>query len=97
VLSAEDVAALYRQRWRIEDAFAVVKRLLGLAYVWVGSANGIQTQVWATWLRYTMLVDLTDEVAAHLGQPFAAVSLEMVDQGLSHFTHAFQAGTATGA
>jgi len=43
LLSAEDVAALYRQRWRSEDAFAVVKRLLGLAYFWVGAANGIQT------------------------------------------------------
>jgi DDE family transposase len=95
VLSAEDVAALYRQRWRIEDAFAVVKRLLGLAYFWVGSANGIKTQVWATWLLYAVLVDLTDEVAAHLGQPFAAVSLEMVYRGLYHFTQAFHAGTAT--
>jgi len=94
VLSAEDVAALYRQRWRIEDAFAVVKRLLGLAYFWVGSANGIQTQVWATWLLYAVLVDLTDDVAARLRQPFAAVSLEMVYRGLYHFTHAFHAGTA---
>lgn len=95
VLSAEDVAALYRQRWRIEDAFAVVKRLLGLAYFWVGSANGIQTQVWATWLLYAVLVDLTDEVAAYMGQPFAAISLEMVYRGLYHFTQAFHAGTAT--
>lgn len=95
VLPAEDVAALYRQRWRIEDAFAVVKRLLGLAYFWVGSANGIQTQIWATWLLYAVLVDLTDEVAAHVQQPFAAVSLEMVYRGLSHFTYAFHAGLAT--
>ena len=95
MLSAEDVAALYRQRWRIEDAFALVKRLLGLAYFWVGSANGIKTHVWATGLLYAVLVDLTDEVAAHLGQPFAAVSLEMVYRGLYHFTQAFHAGTAT--
>ena len=26
------VVALYRQRWRIEDAYAIVNRLLGLAY-----------------------------------------------------------------
>ena len=31
------VAALYWQRWRIEDAYNIVKRLLGLAYFWVGS------------------------------------------------------------
>jgi hypothetical protein len=49
-LPAEMVIALYAHRWRIEDAFAAVKRLLGLAYFWVGSENGVQLQVWATWL-----------------------------------------------
>jgi len=36
-LPAPYVVALYWQRWRIEDAYAIVKRLLGLAYFWVGS------------------------------------------------------------
>ena len=36
------VADLYRRRWRIEDAFNTVKRLLGLSYLWTGSLNGIQ-------------------------------------------------------
>ena len=62
--------ALYWQRWRLEDAFAVVKRLLGLAYFWSGSSNGVQVQVWATWLVYAVLVDLTDAVAAELEKPF---------------------------
>jgi hypothetical protein len=35
-LPALYVVALYRQRWRIEDAYAIVKRLLGLAYFWCG-------------------------------------------------------------
>jgi hypothetical protein len=39
------VVALYWQRWRIEDAFNIVKRLLGLAYFWTGSINGVQVQV----------------------------------------------------
>ncbi len=30
------VADLYRQRWRIEQAFNTVKRLLGLSYLWTG-------------------------------------------------------------
>ena len=29
------VADLYRKRWRIEEAFNLVKRLLGLSYLWV--------------------------------------------------------------
>ena len=32
VLPAQYVVALYYQRWRIEDAYNIVKRLLGLAY-----------------------------------------------------------------
>ncbi len=44
------VADLYRRRWRIEQAFNLVKRLLGLSYLWTGSINGVKLQVWATWL-----------------------------------------------
>jgi Transposase DDE domain len=87
--------ALYWQRWRIEDAFNAVKRLLGLAYFWTGSENGVAVQVWATWLLYAVLLDLTDAVAARLDQPLAALSLEMVYRSLYHFTAAFQRGTAT--
>jgi Transposase DDE domain len=94
VLPAPYVLALYWQRWRIEDAFAIVKRLLGLAYFWSGSNNGIQVQVWATWLVYAVLVDLTDVVAAVLEQPYHALSLEMVYRGLYHFTQAVQRGLA---
>lgn len=46
-LSLAMVVALYWRRWRIEEAFWVVKRLLGLAYLRVGSENGIQLPVWA--------------------------------------------------
>jgi hypothetical protein len=94
VLPAADVVALYWLRWRLEDAFALVKRLLGLAYFYVGAANAVQTQVWATWLLYAVLVDLTDAVAAALQRPFAAVSVEMVYRGLYHFTQAAHRGAA---
>jgi hypothetical protein len=95
MLPSEYVVALYWQRWRIEDAFNIVKRLLGLAYFWTGSINGVQTQVWATWIVYAVLVDLTDAVAEALGKPFRAVSIEMVYRGLYHFTQAYHRGDAT--
>jgi hypothetical protein len=38
------VADLYSRRWRIEEAFNVVKRLLGLSYLWTGSLNGTKLQ-----------------------------------------------------
>ncbi len=95
VLATSDVMDLYEQRWRIEDAFLLVKRLLGLAYLWTGSANGIALQVWASWLLYAVLIDLSDEVADKLGQPLQAISFEMVYRGLYHFTQAYHKGQAT--
>jgi hypothetical protein len=94
VLPATYAMALYWQRWRVEDAFNAIKRLLGLAYFWVGSINGIMVQVWATWLLYAVLVDLTDAVAEELHRPFSALSMEMVFRGLYHFTQAHQRGQA---
>lgn len=88
------VVALYDQRWRIEDAFNTVKRLLGLAYFYTGSVNGIQLQVWATWLLYALLVDLTDAVAEALNRPFKDISLEMVYRALYHFAQARHKGKA---
>ena len=63
------VADLYRRRWRIEEAFFTVKRLLGLSYLWTGSLNGVQLQIWATWLFYALLVDLGDAIADEVGVP----------------------------
>jgi hypothetical protein len=40
-LSVVEVLALYEQRWQIEKAFLLVKRVLGLAYLWVGRQNGV--------------------------------------------------------
>lgn len=89
------VADLYRRRWRIEDAFNTVKRLLGLSYLWTGSINGIKLQIWATWLFYAVLVDLGDAVADELSLSFDEISLEMIYRGLYHFTMAHQKGKAT--
>ena len=93
-LPTQEVVALYWQRWRIEDAYAIVKRLLGLAYFWCGSQNAVELQVWATWLLYAVLVDLTDALAEALQHPFAALSMEMVYRSLYYFTQAYHRGEA---
>ncbi len=95
LLPANVVADLYRRRWRIEEAFNTVKRLLNLAYLWTGSLNGILLQIWATWLFFALLVDLGDAVAEELMLPFDRISLEMVFRGLYHFTQAHQRGEAS--
>lgn len=88
------VIDLYQKRWRIEDAFNVVKRLLGLSYLWTGSINGIKLQIWATWLFYAVLVDLGDAVADELSLPFDRISLEMIYRGLYYFHSASSRGEA---
>lgn len=89
------VADLYRRRWRIEEAFNTVKRLLGLSYLWTGSINGVQLQIWATWLFYAVLVDLGDAVADEVGVPFDSISLEMLYRGMYHFGVAYDKGKAS--
>lgn len=89
------VADLYRRRWRIEDAFCTVKRLLNLSYLWTGSLNGVQLQIWGTWLFYAILVDLGDAVADELEMPFEQISLEMIYRGMYHFSVAYEKGLVT--
>ena len=94
LLPAPYLAALYGHRWRLEDAFNTVKRLLGLAYFWTGSQNGVELQLWATWMVYLVIVDLSDAVAEALQQPLLAISMEMVYRGLYHFGQALAKGLA---
>jgi hypothetical protein len=94
ILPPYAIADLYKRRWRIEEAFYIVKRLLGLSYLWTGSINGVKLQVWATWLFYAVLVDLGDAVADELSLPFDRISLEMIFRGLYHFSVAQEKGKA---
>nr|CAD5918839.1 Putative transposase y4zB [Planktothrix pseudagardhii] len=87
-LSAQQVCELYRNRWQIEQAFLLTKRLLGLAYLWVGDSNGIQIQILSTWIFYAVLNQLCTDVAMALGQPKERISTEMVFRALYHFSRA---------
>ena len=95
MLSARQVCELYRRRWRIEEAFLLTKRLLGLAYLWVGGNNGIKIQIYATWTFYAVLNDLCAEVAIALNQPIEMISVEMVFRSLYHYAHAKQRAQET--
>lgn len=89
-LSIVEVVALYDARWSIETTFLLVKRLLDLAYLWVGSLNGVKVQVFATFLFYAILIDLCDDVAAQLDLALDQISVEMVYRGLYHYVTAVQ-------
>lgn len=91
-LSARQVCELYRRRWRIEDAFALTKRLLDLAYVWTGSTNAVQLQIYATLLFYAVLLTICQQVAQALSEPLERISVEMVFRAFYHYSRAVQRG-----
>jgi Transposase DDE domain len=92
VLSARHVCELYRRRWRIEDAFALTKRLLDLAYVWTGSSNAVPLQIDATLMFYAVLLTICQQVAQVLGEPLERISVEMVFRAFYHDSRAVQRG-----
>lgn len=91
-LSAREVCEMYQERWRIEDAFSLTKRLLGLSYLKVGHKNGVEMQVYATWVFYGVLMNLCKEVAEELQKPIKEISVEMVFRSLYHYIRAIQRG-----
>lgn len=91
-LPARYLVALYYRRWTIERAYATIKRLLGLAYFWCGSQNAVELQLWSTWIVYTVLIDLCDEVAGLLKLPFERISVEMVFRSIYYYTKAVERG-----
>jgi hypothetical protein len=91
-LSARQVCELYRRRWRIEDAFALTKRLLDLAYGWTGSTNAVQLQLYATLIFYAVLLTICQQVAEVLGEPLERISVERVFRAFYHYSRAVQRG-----
>jgi hypothetical protein len=91
-LSARHICELYRRRWRIEDAFLVTKRVLDLAYLWKASANGVQLQLYATFLFYLVLLNVCQQVAQSLNEPLERISVEMVFRAFYHYSRALTRG-----
>ena len=93
VLSPRDVCELYRRRWRVEDAFKLTKRVLNLAYLWSGSRNAVQLQVYATLIFYGVLLEVCQQTASLLHEPLERISVEMVFRGFYHYHRALEKGS----
>jgi hypothetical protein len=63
-----------------------------LAYVWTGSRNAVQLQLYATLMFYAVLVTLCQQVAQALGEPLERISVEMVFRAFYHYSRAVQRG-----
>ena len=93
-LSARQVCELYRRRWRIEEAFALTKRVIDLAYLWTGSTNAVQLQIYATLIFYAVLLSICQQVAEAVGEPVERISVEMVFRAFYHYSRSVQCGEA---
>jgi hypothetical protein len=92
VVSARQVCELSRRRWRIEDAVALTKRLLDLAYVWTGSTHAVPWQLDATLMFEAVLVTSGQQVAQALGEPLERIAGAMVLRAFYHDRRAVQRG-----
>jgi len=70
----------------------LTKRVLDLAYLWTASPNGVQLQIYATFMFYAVLVNLCQQVAQALHEPLERISVEMVFRAFYHFSRAVQRG-----
>jgi hypothetical protein len=57
-ITAEEVALIYKYRWRIELVFKKLKQNFQLHFFYSESENGIKTQVWATLAAHLLLTVL---------------------------------------
>ncbi len=99
-LPAEYVRVLHAQHRRVDASFDLINQLLlhehgeHTLFSWSGSPNAIQVQVWASWVLYVVLLDLTDAVAEALHRPFGTLSPRTVYHALYDFQQAQQRGEA---
>ena len=92
--SARPVCALSRRRGRSEEACALPKRGVALAYWWTGSTNTGQVPLSATLIVSAVLLTLCPQVAAVWGEPLARIAVARVCRAFSHYSHAVQGGEA---
>ena len=62
-LSASTIAAIYKDRWKVELFFKAIKQNLKLKAFIGRSRNAIQTQIWIALIAYLLV-----SFARHLGQ-----------------------------
>ena len=58
IITAEEVAFIYKKRWGIELVFKKLKRNFQLHYFYSETENGIKTQVWCTLIAHLLLTVL---------------------------------------
>jgi IS4 transposase len=72
IISRDEVAFLYKQRWGIELLFKKMKQNFQLNYFYSETENGIKTQVWCTLIAHLLLMVL--KVKSETKKAFSTVA-----------------------
>ena len=64
--------------------------MLDVAYVWTGSTNAVQLQLYATLMFYAVLLTVCPQVAEVLGEPLERISVARVFRAFYHYRRAVQ-------
>ncbi len=61
-LSAEDIALLYKYRWKVELFFKWIKQHLKITSFWGTTANAVRIQVYCAIITYTLIVIIKNKL-----------------------------------
>ena len=64
-LSAENVALLYKYRWRIELFFKWIKQHLKVKSFWGTTENAVRIQIYSAIITYTLIVVIKNKLKSH--------------------------------
>lgn len=94
LLNMQDIAQLYARRWDIECAFLLLKRHLGLAFLWSAKPHVLLQQVWGTLILAQLLQALRLQLAVQTRQDPFDVSMALLIEYLPTLSQYPQAGLA---
>jgi len=86
ILNPKEVFMLYKRRWNIEKTFNYVKRNLNLSYMWSSDYTIVETQVYITFIVYTVMVDLIRKTAISLEIDQDRISFNMIKKSFFQFS-----------
>lgn len=81
-LPAEDIALLYKYRWKIELFFKWIKQHLKVKSFWGTSANAVRIQIYSAIITYTLIVVIKNKLKCQLSiyEILQVLSISLLDK-----------------
>lgn len=80
IVSLQDLASLYRERWQVELNFRSIKTVLGMDILRSKSPDMVQKEIWVHMLAYNLIRQKMIEVAIQKKLPATSISFRATQQ-----------------